>query len=134
MVKGKYLLNGHKTSCGCIRSIGEQKIIELLQTQNIEFEKEKTFVNCRYPDTSGVCRFDFYLPQFNVLLEYDGEQHYIGWGHKEEELNNLLAHDAYKNQWCKENNIALIRIPYTDYTKLTTEYLLNLINNNMGKE
>lgn len=128
VVKGKYLLNGHKTSCGCLRSAGEQKIIELLQAQNIEFEKEKTFMNCRYPDTNGICRFDFYLPQFNILLEYDGEQHYTGWGHREEELNNLLAHDAYKNQWCKDNNIPLIRIPYTDYTKLSEEYLLNLIN------
>ena len=69
----KYLGNGHKTSCGCLRSKGEQKIIQILQENNILFEKEKTFENCFYPDTGGMCRFDFYLPDYNILIEYDGE-------------------------------------------------------------
>ena len=129
VVKGKYLLNGHKTSCGCLRSAGEQKIAELLLSNNVKFEKEKTFTGCQYPITQGMCRFDFYLPDHNLIIEYDGEQHYIGWGNNDRELEDIQKRDAYKTKWCQDNNISLIRIPYTDYTKLTTEYLLDLINN-----
>ena len=76
-------------------------------------------------DTLNPARFDFYLPKLNILLEYDGIQHFKQ-GHWEP-LEKIQERDAYKTQWCKDNNITLIRIPYTDYTKLTTEYLLNLI-------
>lgn len=114
-------------SCGkCISSHGEQKIMEILDVLNIEYETQKTFENCRFTQTGALAKFDFYLPQLNLLIEYDGSQHFKEISHWES-LEKVQARDAYKNQWCKENNIPLIRIPYTQYTKLTTKYLLNLI-------
>ena len=37
--------------------------------------------------------------------------------------------DNYKDKYCKDNNIKLIRIPYTDFEKLNKEYLLKILNN-----
>ena len=121
------LLNGSVRSCGkCSISQGESKVKEILKANNIEFETQKTFPSCRFADTKALARFDFYLPQYNILIEYDGKQHFQqanNW----EPLERIQFRDNYKNQWCEENNISLIRIPYTQYTKLTTKYLLNLI-------
>ena len=76
--------------------------------------------------------FDFYLPKYNILIEYDGLGHYnfndkSEWRTKE---NVLLTqkHDNIKTKYCEDNNIKLIRIPYYDYNKLNEEYLLSLIN------
>lgn len=123
-----HLLYGGTISCGkCVSSRGEIRLMELLNKLNIPYIPQKTFENCRFIDTNALAKFDFYLPNNNVLIEYDGEQHFQevkNW----ESLEKVQARDAYKNQWCKENNIPLIRIPYTDYTRLSEEYLLNLIN------
>lgn len=61
------------------------------------------------------------------LIEYDGEQHFKPveiWG-GEEKLKIQQERDKRKNQWCKENNVRLIRIPYTEYDNLTIEYLIS---------
>jgi len=61
------------------------------------------------------------------LIEYDGQQHFEAvelWG-GEEQLKIQQERDTRKNQWCKENNIRLIRIPYTEYNNLTIGYLLS---------
>ena len=73
VVFGKYLDNGHVSSCGCLKSLGENKIQEILTKLNISFEKEKTFDSCRFEDTKALARFDFYLPDYNIIIEYDGE-------------------------------------------------------------
>ena len=111
-------------SCGCqrIKSRGEEKISNLLIDNNIIFESEKTFESCRYNNGSRLCRFDFYVNN-KYLIEYDGIQHF------EESLftSNLQEaqeRDNFKNQWCKENNIPLIRIPYTHLDDLCLEDLL----------
>lgn len=63
---------GHVQSCGCISSIGEANIQEVLQDNNISFEKEKVFKDFIYEDTQGFPRYDFYLPEYNRLVEFDG--------------------------------------------------------------
>lgn len=122
------LICSHTMSCGCIKSQGELKIINILNENNILYEREKTFNLCK---DEKLLRFDFYLPEFNILIEYDGEQHFnpIKFGNmSEEEANNkfLLTkkHDDFKNQWCKENNILLIRIPYWHFKNLSLKDLL----------
>ena len=66
-------------------------------------------------------KFDFWINN-SYLLEYDGETHYNkslhGW-HTNEQLNKQQERDAIKNQWCINNNIPLIRIPYTHLKNLT---------------
>lgn len=122
------LKRGHTTSCGCIKSKGEEKISQILQSLNIIFEKEKIFKDCINPETNTLLRFDFYLPEYNTCIEYDGEQHFsyrnTGWGTKEN-FEKTQYRDNIKNQYCKNNNISLIRIPYWDYSKIDSKYILD---------
>lgn len=124
IVLGSNLRSGHTASCGCERrSKGELKIEKLLKENNILFEQEYKafkFSNNRW------ARFDFFINN-KYLIEYDGETHYKynlhGW-HNEKQLKAQQERDIIKNQWCKKNNIPLIRIPYTHYDNLCLEDLL----------
>ncbi len=120
----KELLRKHRLSCGCAKSIGEQIIISLLNNNNIEFQQQKWFNNCRNNLTNNLLYFDFYLPNYNCLIEYDGGYHQFGWLGDEESKNNTQERDNFKNKWCKENNIPLIRIPYTHLEDICLEDLL----------
>lgn len=117
---------GATLSCGCLLSKGEEKISKLFDENNIKYVKQKTFDNCRFVDTNAVAKFDFYVNN-TYLIEFDGIQHYQynnnGWNDKEK-FEKLQDRDNYKNNWCKENNIPLIRIPYTRYNDLCIEDLL----------
>src|SRR5574344_4999 len=123
-VLGSNLRTGHTQSCGCERrSHGEIKVAQLLQENNIQFEQEKIL----FKFSSGAnAKFDFYVEN-KYLIEYDGETHFKanmhGW-HNIEQLEAQQERDKIKNQWCKENNIPLIRIPYTRLSKLCIEDLL----------
>ena len=126
-------LKQNKTqSCGCLTiSHGELKIRQLLDANNIPYETEKQFDGCRNPKTNFPLRFDFYVNN-QYLIEYDGRQHYVedgGWG---ESLTDIQQRDEYKSNWCKENNIPLIRIPYTSYSSLTIEDLILPLQDNVS--
>lgn len=127
-VLGINLRNGNTKSCGCLKSSGQLKIGKLLLKNNIPFEKEKKFDLCRFPDTNFPARFDFYVNN-KYIIEYDGIQHFkhcdssSTWN-TEENLKITKKRDVFKNQWCKENNIPLIRIPYTHLKDLCIEDLL----------
>lgn len=120
------LQQNRKQSCGCMVSQGEYIIEQLLLNNNINFVKQYTFNSCRFPKTNGLARFDFYIDN-KYLIEYDGETHYkqsfYGW-YKEEQLKIQQERDKFKNQWCKDNNIPLIRIPYIKLSSLKLEDLL----------
>jgi very-short-patch-repair endonuclease len=97
-------------SCSCKESDGEQCIRKFLETNYIEFIQEKRFEDCR---DNKPLPFDFYLPQYNLIIEFDGQLHYeprFGM----EQLIQTQKHDKIKNQYCKDNNINLLRIPYLD--------------------
>lgn len=115
----------HTKSCGCLKSKGEEKIGKILQSLNISFEKEKTFDNCINPKTKCSLRFDFYLPDYNCCIEYDGEQHFKEWKLCRNSLIERQELDSIKNQYCEKNDIKLIRIPYWDYDKLDLDFILN---------
>lgn len=127
-VRRDLLISGNTQSCGCQRfqSRGEQKIKSLLEENNISFEKEKTFESCRFPDTNQLARFDFYIDN-KYIIEYDGQQHFsyrkTGWNNKQNFLKTQ-QHDNFKNKWCKQNNISIIRIPYWKINSLTITDLL----------
>ena len=109
------LKNGDVTRCNdCkIKSKGEEKIIQLLQENGISFEREKTFESCRNPKTNKLLRFDFYVNN-SYLIEFDGKQHYSDtlFFRRAISESDQQYRDKYKEWWCKENNIPLIRIPY----------------------
>ena len=130
-VTAGHLKSGHTVSCGCVKSKGERKICSLLRDNNIAFIQQKTFDSCRFKNNYKA-KFDFYLPELNCLIEYDGEQHFDcnrhGWNN-EDNFKKIQANDEYKNSWCKNNNILLIRIPYTHYNQLCINDLLPLTSN-----
>ena len=117
------LINGHVTSCGCKKmSAGEGKIKECLIDLNIKYIQEYKLKNSKQ-------KFDFYLPDFNIAIEYDGEQHFkpVNFFGGEKGFKKCQERDIKKNKYCKNNNIQLIRIPYTDFQKINPEYLQNKI-------
>ena len=127
-VRGDTLRDGSSQSCGCHKknSHGEEAILKLLQENNIKYIREKIFDTCKMPDTQSFVRFDFYIPDKNYLIEYDGEQHFITNKSISSKWNTdrIILRDNFKNQWCKNNNIPLIRIPYTHFKDLCLEDLL----------
>lgn len=125
-VSGEYLRNGTTQSCGCLTiSHGELAIENLLKQYTIQYTTEKTFPSCIFPMTKNFARFDFYIDN-KYLIEYDGIQHFKptgGWITEDYVFQNQQR-DKFKNQWCKNNNIPLIRIPYTHLKDLCIEDLL----------
>ena len=120
------VLSGQTNSCGCyLKSKGEYRIEEILNHLSISYKNQKTFENCRNPRTKALLYFDFYLPDHNCCIEYDGRQHFcdinVGW--EKEKIEVRQFRDKIKNQYCKKNKIKLIRIPYWDYKNLSEEYL-----------
>lgn len=116
-------------SCGCINSYGEKLIAHILDDLKIKYKKQKTFKTCINPQTNTRLRFDFYLPDHNCCIEYDGAQHFSykenakSWNNREQYEKTIYC-DKLKNKWCENNEIKLIRIPYTEQKKISPEYLL----------
>jgi len=98
----------------CKRSKGEEIIEKYLIENNIIFIHQKMFDDCK---NIKKLPFDFYLPKHNICIEYDGRQHFImdGYINKNmEELDLRIMCDEIKNEYCKNNNIRLIRIKYDE--------------------
>jgi len=117
--------------CKC--SNGEQQIINYLTNNNIKFEHQKKFNDC--VGKKYKLPFDFYLPDLNIIIEYDGKQHFelVKFNKLTPddealiEFINLKQTDKIKDEYCKNNNIRLIRIPYT--VKNIEEFLKNNLEN-----
>lgn len=64
--------------------------------------------------------FDFYLPKYNCCIEYDGQQHFKpnGFSSGYEYFVKTVEHDRMKDQYCKDNNILLIRIRYDENAEI----------------
>ena len=120
------LHSGHKISCGCVNSKGELKIANILKESGIKFRKQMYYDDL-LSESGRHFRFDFFLPENNYLIEYDGEQHFLcserGW-HTKEDLRTVQKRDKIKNEYCANKDIPLIRIPYTQYNNLCLEDLL----------
>ena len=109
-------------------SKGENEIISFLIEYNIIFEKEKSFDNCLSLKGNKL-RFDFWLPIFNTLVEFDGLHHFkpVNKHYRAQKTHDLtVVNDEIKNSFCQENNINLIRISYKDikYISLLLPYYL----------
>lgn len=129
-VAGSDLTTGNTASCGCKhKSMGEINCENSLINSNIQYYTQYSFDNCYNPNTNKLLKFDFYLPEYNICIECDGQQHFnpVSVFGGKEAFRKQQQNDEIKNQYCKDNNITLIRIPYWDYDKLDEEYLLSLI-------
>ena len=97
----------------CNESHGEKNISDYLINHNIDFISQYTFSDCIDKRTLP---FDLYLPLYNICIEYDGEQHFksVDFFGGEEGFKNRKLHDKIKTDYCKNNNIQLIRIRYDE--------------------
>lgn len=115
ITRGKSIRDNQVKSCGCIHSLNEQSIIQMLTANNIEFATQYTF-----PDLFGIngghLRFDFAIfknKELSHLIEYNGRQHYEQpLGSWSKGYETLVQHDKIKKEYCEKNNIRLIIIPY----------------------
>ncbi len=108
----------------CGISSGELRIMEYLNSNNLNYKKEKSFADC-VSNGGRKLRFDFYLPEYNIAIEYDGRQHFepvTFWNGQDanKKFRECKENDAIKNEFCSKNNITLIRIPYWNYNKIDT--------------
>jgi hypothetical protein len=106
-------------------SRGEKLIDKILTNKNIEYVRQKKFSDC-VSKRGKICRklpFDFYVPDYNVCLEYDGRQHFEPvYGEEQLEIQKFI--DNLKDEYCKENGINLIRVPYTMKKEEIEPYVL----------
>ena len=110
------LPHSHMSGAGCPicrLSKGEKKITDYLINRNISFEQQKRFIDCK---NILPLPFDFYLSEYNLIIEYDGQQHFksIKRFGGEEKFKQTQKHDKIKNQYCLDNNINLLRIKYNE--------------------
>lgn len=116
-VPNALLINGHKISCGCICSIGEDTIKKILQDNQIQFIQEYSFSDL-LSKFNRPYRFDFAIfnnDKLEYLIEFDGKQHYSGpegvWKNART-LEEIQETDKIKNEYCKKHGYILKRIPY----------------------
>lgn len=119
------ILKGH----GCPKcnvSNGEKSITNWLNEKHILYESQKRFNDCR---DKQPLPFDFYLPVYNMAIEYNGIQHYksIDYFGGEEVFKYTIKHDKIKENYCKENNIRLFIIPYFEDINIKLKELGDLI-------
>lgn len=124
------LTSKHTLSCGCLNSYYNMYIKKYLTEIGVRNQPEFTVhINDKQ------YRFDFYLPDYNTFIEYDGSQHYTparycGNNHKKnmENFQEQIKRDKIKNDYCADNHINLLRIPYWESNNIKT-----IINNHLQR-
>lgn len=102
-----------RTCPKCNKSKGEHFVSEFLKSNNIDYKTQYIFTDCKHINPLP---FDFAITIDGQLklIEFDGSQHFGKsnyWGNKDR-YNDIKRNDNIKNQYCKENQIPLLRIPY----------------------
>jgi very-short-patch-repair endonuclease len=129
--KPSYHLYGTQTGCPkCCRSKGEIAIEDWLNNHGIKFEEQKRF------ETFKMKKFDFYLPEYKMCIEYDGAQHFFEKHQLTSDkslakklFKDVQLRDKEKTLFCLKHGIRLLRIPYFNFKNikniLTNEILRN---------
>ena len=122
-VKPVNFLNGHGCPV-CKESKGEKQVRKFLLENNIKFVPQKTYDNLKGLK-NGLLSYDFYLPKFNLLIEYQGEFHQRGQviNQTESQFQYQQEHDRRKREYAKQHNIKLLEIWYWDFDNI--EKILN---------
>ena len=117
--------NPNLPKCGCVNnSTGEQKIANVLSQLEVPFIRQKTFEDLKSVKNNHMF-FDFYLPNDNLLIEYQGEFH-DGIPFKKnpngiqtkQKWEEQKERDDIKREWAKNHNIELLEIWYYDKTQI----------------
>jgi hypothetical protein len=120
----------HINGCGCPncnKSKGELAVKNVLNDNKIKFTPQKTFDDC-LSFKGNKLRYDFYLLEKNICIEFDGEQHYkpLSYFGGAASYNDLVKNDEIKTKYCAKNNILLIRIKYDQNIEETLKQKLKL--------
>lgn len=112
----------HCPKCRTKESQGEQRIRQWLEIHDISYIQQAPLKNSKQ-------RFDFFLPDLNLAIEYNGRQHYHYTEFFHKTYDGFLQYqerDRRKEQYCQQHNIDLLIIPYTqdnDIEKIIEKYL-----------
>ena len=125
-VSRSHLVGRNQSSCGCKNSIGELNINKILSNNNIQYKTQYTNSDLQ-TTKGGYLRYDFAIlnEQNDVirLIEFDGPQHFQDFdyfGTHEE----IAQRDDLKNNYARNNNIPLVRIPYSKRDNMTLNDLM----------
>lgn len=91
-------------------SRGENTIRDWLVFHEIPFERERTFDDLRNPITGRHLRYDFFIPDQKIIIEFDGEHHFEPVRGDIDRLRKIQELDAIKNEYAKRNGLTMIRI------------------------
>lgn len=107
----------------CANSHGEKRIDKYLHDFHIKHEHQKEYADLR-GSRGGLLSYDFYLSDYNLLIEYQGQYH-DGTAHNQTQdgFERQLLHDKLKKEYASNNNIELMEIWYYDYNQI--ENILN---------
>lgn len=118
----------------CCKSKGEGLIEKYLDDNNIKYEYQKRFDDLK-GNSNRLLSYDFYLPDYNTLIEYQGEQHYhpvtVFGGDKQFTLQQ--QYDEMKRNYANNNDYRLLEIPYTEIKNIN-QLLDNSINTNILRD
>ena len=125
------IMNGHVRSCGCLKQSAREMLIEnFLKDNNIQYIPQYSFPDLK-SNKNYVLHFDFAIFVNNIikLIEYDGEQHFypIDFFGGEECFKEAKERDILKNEYCKRNNINLLRLNYLMSEQEIRDKIRNII-------
>jgi very-short-patch-repair endonuclease len=105
----------------CKSSKGEVQVRNSLIKLSVDFKEQHSFDGCK---NSLPLRFDFYIPKYNLVIEYDGIDHFMPNKRSRDDTKNIVRYeliktnDAIKNKYCVDNSISVHRIPYTEFKNI----------------
>ena len=125
----------HLTGQGCPKcksSQGENKIINWLINNKVKYIHQWAEHDCII--NVNPAKFDFFLPDYNLIIEYDGEQHFkpvkfgssISDAKAQENFENLMIADFIKDDWAKTKKIKMHRIKFDEDVSEILEVLLKI--------
>ena len=106
----------------CLRSKGEDKISDYLNNNNVVFIPQYIIPNDNLFCDRKTLRVDFYLKDFNAIIEFNGKQHYepVKYFGGEDKFESQIDRDNALRQYCNERKIKLIEIPYNEINNIET--------------
>lgn len=128
-IQAAYAHSSKKHGCPlCKNSNGENLILDFLNSNKIKYITQKRFKECRNIKTLP---FDFYIESENLCIEFDGIQHFqpVKRFGGLKRFRQTMINDSIKDNFCRENNISLIRISYNQINDIEN-ILKRLFNKN----
>lgn len=106
--------------CSEIKFKGEKSILDILNKKNIKYEYQFVIDVSYMQGTQNTIICDFFLPNYNIIIEYNGKQHYhpIEFFGGKDRFKIQVERDDLLKTYCKEKGIKLVEIPYTEYDNI----------------